>query len=208
MDKPTTQTLHSHNVQVRPNAALYRQGSPMEGIYIIQSGKVKVKIACKQQRPCITYIKHAGDWLGIEDLDATEYHATAIAMDHVVATFIPKDVMHRLLKFNPHFSLHAIRRICNDIDKVESRIQTMTNRRAKERFAQTLLEFEKQFGYDRDAFLDIKLSMKDIAELTGVTNETVSRLISEFKQNRIIDLKNGRIRLLEPTTLQQIAGQS
>jgi CRP-like cAMP-binding protein len=208
MDKTTAQPLHSDILHIHPNTTLYRQGSQMQGIYIIQSGKVKLKIACQQQRPCITYIKHKGDWLGIEDLGSNEYHATAITMEKVVATFIPKNVMYRLLKYNYHFSLDAIRCICKDLNKVETRFQAMARKRAKERFAQILLDFEEQFGYNSDAYLDIKLSMKDIAELTCITNETASRLISEFKQNRIIDLKNGRIRLLEPTLLQQIAGQS
>ena len=193
-------------LQYQRREYLFREGTQMQGIYILHAGKVKIMRRGKYSKPHIVRLKKAGDWLGLDDLKNIRYNASAIALEPVFASFISKDEMLRLLERNFNFSIDILRSMCEDIKCAEKRMHRLASKKARERVAEMLLELENLFGQDPESYLNVRLTLQELADFAGVTSETMSRLMNDWRRMHLLDRNDKRIRLLEPIQLQQIAG--
>jgi len=71
------------------------------------------------------------------------------------------------------------------------------------RVAGALLEIAGKFGLDNNKFLNVNLTRKEIAEISGTTTESVIRILNQLKREKNIDLIEGKIKILDSKKLQR-----
>ena len=136
--------------------------------------------------------------------------ATAVCMEESSACFIPKKVFLEILDENPTVSKQLLKSLSHDLGVVEERVQSLAQKSVRERLAETLLFLQATFkasGHSEEV-IAITLPREDIANIVGTATETVIRLLSEFKSDKLIELEGKKIRILNKAGLEKISHAS
>ena len=75
----------------------------------------------------------------------------------------------------------------------------------RERLAEVLLLLKENFELDNQNTLQISLTREELANMVGTATESVIRLLSEFKQDKLIELQGRKIKFLDLTSLRRVA---
>ncbi len=184
---------------------IFMQGNKLEGLYIINHGKIKIFKYTKEGKEQILYILSEGNFIGELSLLNTEevsYYAEAIeALD---ICLIKKSDFDEILKVKPQISLRILEVISQRLSKLEGLVQSLGTKDVEARIAQMLLDLKEEYGIEAADYteLTIPLTREDMANYIGVTRETISRKLSNFQEEGIIKLVgNKKILILDSNAL-------
>lgn len=180
---------------------VFKIGSLPHGLFFIKSGSVKVFKYGGDGKEQIISIAGKGRFLGYKDLLAgRRYTSGAKVIEDSVLIFIPKNDFLRLIK-SDEASDYFTRLLCQDLINVEDKMVSMAHNPVRGRLAESLLSLNETF---RDK--SIELTREELANLVGTAKETVSRLLSEFKEDKLIQIAGRKIEVLNPQGLDRILG--
>lgn len=186
---------------------IFLQGSVLDGLYIINSGKIKIFKYTKEGKEQILYILSDGDFFGeLSLLKAEEVGFNAEAMEDVNICMVQKKDFDKILALNPEISVKILDVIGGRLSKLETLVQSLGTKDIEARIAQMLLELSEEFGVrKRDSIeMEIPLTREDMANFIGVTRETISRKLSHLQDEGIIDLiGNKKIIILDIESLKE-----
>jgi CRP/FNR family transcriptional regulator len=182
------------------------------GIHWIETGVVKLVRTNNDGKEQILRFAKPGDFLGYRALIADEpFVATAICIEETLACFVPRNIFLQLLDENPLISKDLLKSLSHDLGVVEERVQSLAQKSVRERLAETLLFLQTTFKSEQnaeDAVIAITLPREDIANIVGTATETVIRLLSEFKHDKLIEFEGKKIRILNKPALVKISHAS
>jgi len=188
-----------------PREALFREGDPATYLFALRSGQLKLTSSMPDGRQQILRIAVAGQLLGIETFKGQRYPFTAEALTDVVACKISHDDLRKIIEVNPVISLRVIETLSQEPDQAESLIRDLGLKTAPEKVASFLLSLVP-LGGDSNGDLPLRLSRREIAEMLGLTEETVSRVMADFSRKKLIGSGRGFIHILERKSLEEISG--
>lgn len=186
---------------------IFTEGNRPMGLFCIHKGKVKIfKVGLDGKEQIVRLAKNS-EVIGYRSLISGEmYQASASALEESVICFIPKNIFFELLQSNPDLSMNVVRLISNDLRRAERRISDMAQKTVKERLAETLLMLKEFGGFEKDnKTIDLSLTREDLANIVGSATAHTIRLLIEFKNARLIDLKGRKIKILNARALSDIA---
>jgi CRP-like cAMP-binding protein len=202
----------SHNKVMnsyKKGQTIFFQGNPPFGLYCIASGKIKVSKVGNDGKESIVRIAGPGDVLGHRSLFSKEnYSATATVIEDAAICFLDKNYIYSALKNDPTIALNMIEKLSKDMGAAEARNASMSQKSARERLAELFLTFMKNYGHEESdgrVRLDIKLNRDEIASIVGTAHETIIRLISEFKDEGIMEQEGKVIYILNEEKLLEFA---
>lgn len=174
---------------------IFIAGEPVKGIYIINTGKVKVISTYEGGKEQILRLASDGKILGYRGIAAKLYTVSSVALTDSVLTFIPYDIFITLIKTNPSFSLFIIDFMAEELRRLEERMKNMVQLEVKERIACIILTLIDSFGYDinEPGKLSYSLSRKDFSSIAGTTYETVVRSLIHLHKMKLIRLDGKEI---------------
>ncbi|ADP69860.1 transcriptional regulator, Crp/Fnr family [Rhodomicrobium vannielii ATCC 17100] len=183
--------------RVAEGSAVFEQGEPATSFYLLLDGRLKVRQITADGQQIIVRIVNPGDLLGFAcALSRPDYPGTATAaVDSVVAAW-PSTNWNAFVEANPHLAMNAIRTIGQRLDEAHTRIREMSTQEVERRVAHTVLRLVDQAG-KADAGgtrVDFPISRRDIAEMTGTTLHTVSRILSAWEAQGLVE--GGRRKLV------------
>jgi len=188
---------------------IFYEGNMPMGIHCLSSGVVKLVRTNLDGKEQILRFAQKGDYLGYRALVAQEpLFASAIAVEDTVACFVPQRPFMDLIDEVPAISKELLVSLCHDLGVVEERVQSMAQKSVRERLAETLLFLHETFNSGGDSVISISLPREDIANIVGTATETVIRLLSEFKSDKLIEMEGKKIRILEKQKLDRISHTS
>ena len=180
---------------------VFKIGSLAHGLFFIKSGKVKVFKYGGDGKEQIISIAGKGRFLGYKDLLADRrYTSGARVIEDSVLIFIPKRDFLRLIK-SDEASDYFTSLLCQDLIDVENKMISMAHKPVRGRLAESLLSLNVTYKEN-----GIELTREELANLVGTAKETVSRLLSEFKSDRLIQIDGRSIEVLNPRGLDRILG--
>lgn len=180
---------------------LFYEGNHPLGVYCMFAGKIKLYKTGAGGRLQIVRLSEQGDLLGYRALLANEaYSATAEVLEEAIVCFVEKSTFFQILGQNSALSMAMMKKIAQELGQAENHIVDVAQKSTRERLAGLLMTLNEAYGKpcDGGTEIGIALSREDMAEMIGTTQETVIRLLSEFRTDGIIDV-NGRA-----ITLRQI----
>ena len=146
-----------------------------------------------------------GDLIGYRSLlSEEEFGASAEAMTAVQAVFIPAEIFHKLLMCNPKLSYAMLQKISYELGEYSNTITLLAQKTVRERLAEILLLLELKIGTDPEGFIKIALTREEIANLIGTATESAIRLISEFKQDQLIEVEGRNIKIINHERLKKL----
>ncbi|WP_268122151.1 Crp/Fnr family transcriptional regulator [Roseivirga pacifica] len=181
----------------------YEETRPM-GVFCINHGKVKVYKMGSNGKEQILYIAKGGDFLGYRALLSEEFYAaSATVIEPAAVCFIPKSDFLTILNRNPAFFQKLMKAVCHDLGVMEERLANIAQKSVRERLAGTILMLKETYGMEggESELIDIMLSREDLANIVGTATETVIRLLSEFKNDGLIELQGKKIKVVDQKRL-------
>lgn len=194
--------------EYKPNQIIFYEGNKPFGLYCITSGKVKIYKMDSEGHQQIVRLAGAGDLIGYRSLLAEEpYSATAETLENANVCFVDKNVFLDVLQTHPATAMNVMSSLARDLGKAEHQIVNLTHKNIRERLAELFLIFKKRYGEKtaKGIHLNINLTREELGELIGTTQESVIRLLSEFKQDGLIEVDGRQITLLNIGKLTQTA---
>jgi CRP-like cAMP-binding protein len=93
---------------------------------------------------------------------------------------------------------------CKELGEANAYITDIAQKTVRERLAEILIHLKNDFGLDESNVLQISLTREELANIVGTATESVIRLLSEFKQDHLIELNGRKIRILDESGLIRI----
>ena len=187
---------------------IFYEGNQPYGVYCITSGKVKVYKMDVDGNQQIVRLAGPGDLLGYRCLLSNEsYMATAETIEEASICFVDRKTFIHILETHPKTAFHVMSVLANDLRHAESQMTNFVHKNVRERLAELFLLLQSKYG-EKTATgtkLNIYLSREEMAEIIGTTQESVIRLISEFKQDKLICVSGREITLCNLSRLAETA---
>jgi CRP/FNR family transcriptional regulator len=190
-------------------AALFFEGQPPRGAFLLCHGSAKVSISSSDGKTLISRIAHAGEALGLSGtISGHPYKGTAETLEPSQVNFVRRDDFLRFLDQHHRAAINAARQLAQvvalDADHIRSLVLSHS---AAEKLAHLLLEWMAENGKDVDNGTRIQLLMthEDISQLIGTSRETVTRLLKEFREKRILTIKGASLTVHDRTALEKLA---
>ena len=183
----------------KKDQVIYYDGDKGNGLYLILKGRVKTVKLANDGRELMTAIHSAEEYLGVNAMLSNEaYTDTATTLEDSQLCLIPKDQLDNLLNLYPDIAREFIKLLSNHIRDREEQLLQLAYNSVRKRMADTLVRLHKQQGGD------FKISREDLAAMAGVATETVSRTLTDFKDENLIDKKGSQITVLSPERLTKM----
>ncbi|NOQ26002.1 MAG: cyclic nucleotide-binding domain-containing protein [Bacteroidales bacterium] len=185
---------------------IYHEGNRTNGFYCINSGVVKIfKTGIDGREQIIAFAKK-GDIIGFRSILSNELACSSSkVIDDAVLCFVPGETLISLVKTNGNFSMAMMQQTCKELGEANSFITDIAQKTVRERLAEVLLNLKNIFDLDADQVLQISLTREELANIVGTATESVIRLLSEFKHDKLIDLNGRKIKLLNIKQLEKIS---
>lgn len=185
--------------------SIYKEGVFPKGIYFINNGKVKTFKTHEMGKEFITGLYKEGDFFGyLALMDETKYSETAEALDDCEICFIPKEDFYSLLFQNAQVSKKFIKMLSDNLSEKEEQLVKLAYNSVRKRVADALVILYNRYKKDNTKNFSINISREDLANLSGTATETTIRTLSDFKEEKLIDIKGGLISFLNFEKLSRL----
>lgn len=192
--------------QYKRGEILYHEGSRISGFYCINNGIIKVfKTGLDGKEQIIRFAK-PGDIIAYRSVLSNELACTsAKVIEDCLVCFIPAEILISFIKTNSNYALELLKLACHELGEANSFITDIAQKTVRERLAEILLLLVNDFGLDDQNYLQISLTREELANIVGTATESVIRLLSEFKSDKLVELNGRRIRILNGKGLEKIS---
>ena len=129
---------------------------------------------------------------------------TAEVIEDAVTCYIPGDILIYLVKNNGNFSIELMQLTCKELGEANEYITDIAQKTVRERLAEILIHLIEDFGLDENNVLQITLTREELANIVGTATESVIRLLSEFKHDKLIELSGRKIKILNIPGLRKV----
>ncbi|MEO6851477.1 MAG: Crp/Fnr family transcriptional regulator, partial [Mucilaginibacter sp.] len=138
--------------------------------------------------------------LGINAMLSNEAYAdTATALEDSLLCLIPREQLEDLLNLYPEVAREFIKLLANDIREKEDQLLQMAYHSVRKKMAEALLRLQRQGGMD-----SFKIAREDLAAMAAMATETVSRTLSDFKDEGLIVKSGSTITILDLARLTKM----
>lgn len=196
-----------HVKKLRAKDFLFMEGDTADFLYFIISGRIKTYKTNEFGKEYIIEMHKKGDFLGHAALldgsiGGTKYRLTATAIEDSEVAMIPKQDFYKLIYSNQEVAMKFISFMSNNLHDVEERLVKLAYDSARKRVAEALLFVFRKYQMENKDGASFPIHRENISALAGVSPESVSRNLTDFKNEGLIDIDSRNIRILEYRKLE------
>ncbi|MEE6187670.1 Regulator of RpoS [Mycovorax composti] len=189
----------------RKKQILYNEGQRPKAVYYIKSGKVKIYKTNEDGKEFITNILGAGDFLGYTYiLENLPYKETAETLEDAEIMIIPKEEFLSLISSNIQVAQQFIHLMSSNVLEKEEALLNLAYNTLRKKVAYQLTVMLDKFKSETPGTNEIRLSRDTLAQVTGIATESLIRTLSDFKSEKLIDIKGTTIIILNEEKLRQL----
>ena len=193
--------------EVRRREVLYLPGDAGDRIYLLKRGVVKISALQEDGREVLLALLRKGEVFGEEAVldDSPRDHLAEAYEDALVCIITRQDFMD-MLRTHPEMVFKVTKLIGLRLKTFRTRVEHLLFKGASQRLASTLLELAHEHGVTdaQGILVPLRLSQQDLANLIGVTRESVNMALSEFRRRGLVVLESRAFRLPRPDALQEL----
>lgn len=169
---------------------IYRESDPVDRVFLIHSGMVKLLSYLPNGRARIIRLHGYNHWLGLEGLVGQPYEHTAVAVEDVEVTSVSMNTLHLLERDNPRQYGQILKHGYKHLAQADKWIADFSTGGIKPRVAR-LVDFLSTLEHGESSDMVELLTVHEMADMLGVTPESVSRILAEFKRNDTLHKLDG-----------------
>ncbi|WP_264520874.1 response regulator [Flavobacterium sp. N1994] len=176
----------------KKNQVVHYEGDNATGIYLVLSGKIKTIKMTEEGRELITGIYEPDDFLGTNIiLSNMSYDDTATALEDTHLCFFPKAQFDEMLRLYPDVAEKFLKILSNEIRNKDAYLLQLAYQSVRKRIAEAILRLVKKQSNE-----SVCITRDDLAALSGTASETVSRTLTEFKNEGLIEKRGSILKIL------------
>jgi CRP-like cAMP-binding protein len=192
-----------HLDKYRKKERIFSEGNRPTRLYYVESGKVKVYKTNDDGKELIVKIVNAGEFFGyIALLENSVYKEYAEALEYSEIAAIPKNEFEALMNSNPEVSRKFISLLANDVSEREQQLIHIAYNSLRRKVADALLSVYRKFCSEGSAA--IGMSRENLAAVAGTATESLIRTLTDFREEKLIDIQNGKIVILALDRLKKM----
>ncbi len=186
-----------------PGETIFAEGDRCEGVYLVLEGRVKIFKTSAGGREITLALEVAPASVAEVPLfDRGAYPASVMALDNVTAAFIAADDFRKVCREYPEVALKMLAAVGRRLRQLVGLIERVTFGSVRQRLAALLLELGRQAASES---FPLPSTHQELASRLGTVREVVSRNISRFQSEGLIQLDGRQVRLLDRPGLQREA---
>lgn len=184
------------------------QGDPADYFYVLLSGRAKLMQMNSTGQQ--VNLRTINEWqmfgaLGSVRENAT-YPASAQALEHSTALAIKSDFLRDMMQTRPYLSFDLMKLMTGYIQEMQERYRELATEKVERRIAHSLLRLVAQMGIKTlEGNLELTFTRQDLAEMSGTTLYTVSRVLSEWEKQGLVEAGRERVVIRKPHELVRIS---
>jgi len=185
---------NSHIIKHKKGESIFMQGRPVSHIILIKTGLIKLFKQIDVKSDIILDILSAEQFIGLTFMYYDNlYPYSAASLEEGEMIYINSRVFKDILTENGKYAVQMMTILSSRMVFLIDRMITFRRKQIPGRIAEMLLYFSKNIC--KNDFMTLPLSRHEIADLVQSTKETVSRTLTEFKNDRIIELDERKVRI-------------
>jgi CRP-like cAMP-binding protein len=187
---------------------LFSQGDPTSGFHIVTVGRLRATQTTPDGQQVIIRYVGPGEFVGFTALSGGPNHpgaAVAVEDTHVMGWTV--SAIRRLMERHSDVALNALSALGVRYHEMQTRLREIATERVEQRIAHALLRLAKEAGRSTATGIEIAipLSRQDVAEMTGTTLHTVSRILSGWESAGLVDTGRRRVLIRKMPELEAVA---
>jgi len=194
--------------EIRRKEVLYLPGDAGDRIYLLKRGIVKIAALTDDGKEIILALLRQGEVFGEEAVieDAPRDHMAEAYEDALLCVVTRQDFLG-ILRAHPEMAFKVTKLVGFRLKTLRNRVEGLLFKGAPARLAQTLLDLARDHGVkDADGvLLPLRLSQQDLANLIGVTRESVNLALADFRHRGLVEMEGRSLRLRRPDELRALA---
>jgi CRP/FNR family transcriptional regulator, polysaccharide utilization system transcription regulator len=176
-------------------------------LYFLVKGKVKTYRSHEYGKELITTLYKEGDFFGYNALlEEKPYAETAEALEEAEVCLIPKEDFYALVHNNVNVMRTFIKMLSGNIAEKEKQLINLAYSSVRKRVAEALLHLQERYSKPADQTFSMAISREDLANMVGTATESLIRTLSEFKEDKLIEIKGSSITIVDPVKLKRLKG--
>ena len=190
------------------DSEVFAQEEEATAFFLLLSGHIRVVRTSPEGHQVIARYINEGELFGIAmAMGRTNYPATAVAAVDCVVLSWPNSAWADLQTRFPAFGASAYRTIGARLQETQTQVMEMSTQQVEQRIAHALLRIVSQSGRKtaEGIEIDFPITRQDIAEMTGTTLHTVSRLLSAWEGRGIVRGGRQKVTVTDPHALMLVA---
>ena len=184
---------------------LYAEGKRPKYLYYLKTGKIKAVRQHEDGKEYITNLYAAGDFIGyLPLLESRTYDDTAEVLEEAEVVQVPKDEFLQSVYNDITIASRFIKLIAQNVQDKEERLLSLAYGSLRKRVAKALVDIHLKFNKDNGDKAAINISREDIAHYVGTATESLIRTLSDFKAEKLITIKDGKISIADIEKLRNL----
>lgn len=185
--------------------ALYTEGKRPKYLYYLKKGKVKACRTSDDGKEYITNLYSDGDFIGYHAmLEDRSYDDTAETLEECEIARIPREEFLTAVYNDMNIATKFIKLIAKNVKEKEDRLLSLAYGSLRKRVAKALMDIHAKFNRDNKGNNSIDVSRDDLAHFVGTATESLIRTLSDFKSEKLIEIREGKVRILQPEKLSNL----
>ncbi len=188
----------------KKKSEIFREGDFPLYLFYIEKGKIKTYKTNEEGKELIINLHNEGDFFGYVNLmRENSYMESAAALEDCEITLIPKSEFFKLIHQNRQVSQKFIKMLSDNIKENEDQLLKLAYNSVRKRVSECLIKFFDQ-NEDKKPINGLKISREDLSNMAGTSIETAIRTLSDFKDEKLIEISSGKIKILNLEKLRHL----
>ena len=184
---------------------VYSEGNHPNRLYYLLNGKVKSFMTNDDGKELITNLYSKGDFFGhVALLEGTVYSDTAETLEESGIVIIPKEDFDDMINQNSEVARKFIQILAKNISDKENQLLAMAYNSLRKKVADSLLVVSKKYKADNEGSFTIDMSRESLANIAGTATESLVRTLSDFRNEKMIDIRDGAIIITDVKKLEKL----
>lgn len=189
---------------------VFFQGDPGDALYIIQAGLVRIYVLAEDGQEVSMILCGPGDFFGeMALLDKRPRSASAVAMEDSVLLVLSDAHFYYHLRENYQLALNLMSTLSTRVRETTQAVQLLSSLDVSQRLIKKLLSLAQRQGTTTEEGVRIRgrLTQTELASLISATRESTNRALRALVRRGLVEVRHGRIILLQPQELEHLAGE-
>ena len=193
------------NKNYKKKEIVFSEGSDPVYLYFLAKGKIKLYRSHEYGKELITTLYKEGDFFGYTSLlEGGPYSESAEAMEDCEVCLIPKEDFLSLMYNNMGVMRTFVKMLSDNIKEKEKQLVNLAYSSVRKRVADALVKLQERFEKEDEKNFSISISREDLANMVGTATESLIRTLSDFKEDKLIEIKGSSITIPDLNRLKKL----